>query len=273
MENEDRLRDKLTSQLKTMNAAMDKLEQYNRQDRKAWVSSKKQNVGHIPRSTPSKQDLDTGSASQAGQTVQSTPTVAGEQRPSKKGQNPRFQPPSLTSSGTQTVSQPISSGRSAFPSRLPECFLYPEVQQAFTNGPGEYLRGAHDQKNADERQAREDRRIAMAVHNVADPCLRTPIIRDVRIHPRPASLSSQCGTVLANEDDYLVKEEGPHDDSEWDRCLSPPNVRDHGSNARPTSLNSQCGTVLANEHDYFVGQEESHDEGEWDRCEMSSGEE
>ena len=271
MENEDRTRDNITSRLKTMNANMDKLELNDQRPlRKAQVSSKKQNVGYFPRITPSKQDLDTGSASQAGQTVQTTTTVAGEQRPSKKGLKARFQPPSLTSSGTQTVSQSISA---RYPSRLPECYLYPEVQQAFANGPEEYLRGVKDQKIAHERQAREDRRIAMAVHNVADPCLRAPIIRDVRTHPRPTSLNSQCGTVLANEDDYLVKEDGSHDDSEWDRCLSPSNVQDDRTHARPTSVNSQCGTVLANEHHYFVKEEGSHDEGEWDRCEISSGEE
>ena len=113
----------------------------------------------------------------------------------------------------------------------------------------------------------------MAVHNVADPCLPPPIIRDVRIHPRPTPLDSQCGTVLANEHDHVVREDGSQDDSEWDRCLSPPIARDDGSSSRPTSLNSQCGTVVANEHDYFVRDEEVHVEGEWDRCDVSSSEE
>ena len=277
MGNEDMVHDRATSPQKPGETCQDELhrQRLKRQLHEARVCPKKQNIGPMPRVAPLEQDSDTGSASQAEQTIKNTMAVAGVQRVSKKGQNLRCQPPSQTSSGTQTASQPaILAGRSAIPSHLPKCYLQPNVQAAFTTKPGEVPRSAHDQECAHERQAREDRRIAMAAHNVAAPCYRSPpIIPNVRIHRRPTSLNSQCGTVLANEDDYLVREEGSHDDSEWDRCLSPPNVPDDRTHARPTSLSSQCGTVLANEHDFFAREEEFHDEGEWDRCEMSSSEE
>ena len=275
MGNEDKVHDRSTSPQKPGESCQDEphRQRSKRQLRQARVSFKTQNLGHIPRVAPSEQYMDTGSASQAGQTFQDSTAVAGSQRASKKEQNPRCQPPSQTSSGTQTVSQHILSGRLKMPSRLPKCYLQPDIQAAFATKLDQAPRSPHFPECAHERQAREDRRIALAVHNVADPCLPPPIIRDVRVHPRPTSMNSQCGTVLANEHDYVVREEGSQDDSEWDRCLSPPIARDDGSNPRPTSLNSQCGTVLANEHDYFVREEGSHDEGEWDRCEMSSSEE
>ena len=275
MGNEDKVPDRATSPQKSVESCQDELQRLrlNRQRRQARICAKKQNLGHIPRVAPSEQDLDTGSASQAGQTVQKSTVVAGAQRASKKGQNPRFEPPSQTSSGSQTGSPPTLAFRSKIASHLPKCYLNPHVQAAFATGPGEVLKRAQDQESAQERQAREERRIAMIVHNVAAPDPYPTIIHNVRIHRRPTSLNSQCGTVLANEHDFLVKEEESHEDSDWDRCLSPPIARDAGSKSRPTSLNSQCSTVLANEHDYLVREEGSHDEGEWDRCEMSSSEE
>ena len=276
MWNEVKVHDRAPSPQKAGESCQDELhgQHVKRQLSHTRVRSKKQSLGHIPRVAPSEQDLDTRSASQAGQTVQSPTVVAGAQRASKKGENPRFEPPSQTSSATQTASPPIFVGRSKTASDLPKCYLDPRIQAAFAKRPAEVLKRAHDQESAHERQAREERRIAMAVHNVAAYDPYPTVIRDVQIHPRPTSLNSQCGTVLANEDNYVVKEEESHDDSEWDRCLPPPIARNDGSNSRPTSLNSQCGTVLANEHDYFVREEGSHDEeGEWDRCEVTSSEE
>ncbi|KAM0796308.1 hypothetical protein BDR22DRAFT_917901 [Usnea florida] len=273
MGKEDKVHDRATSPQKSVELCQDELQRLrlNRQRRQARICAKKQNLGHVPRVAPSEQDLDTGSASQPGQAVQKSTVVAGAQQACKKGQTPPFESPSQTSSGSQTGSPPILK----FASHFPKCYLNPHVQAAFrfATGPGEILKRAHDQESAHERQAREERRIAMIVHNVAAPDPYPTTIHNVRVHRRPTSMNSQCGTVLANEHDYMVKEEASHDDSEWDRCLTPPIARDDGSNSRRTSLNSQCGTVLANEHDYLVREEGSHGEGEWDRCEMSSSEE
>ena len=276
MGNEDKIHDRATIPQKSGESWQDALhrQRLRRQFHQPHVYPNKQTLGHIPPVAPSEQDPDTESASQAGPTVHNSTAVAGAQRAGTKGQNPRFQPLSQTSSGTQKASQPISSRRPKNPSGLPECYLHPNVQAAFATKIEHAPISPHFQECAREVQAREDRRIAMAAHNVAAPCYQAPpIIRNVRIHARPTSLNSQCGTVLANEHDYLVREEESHDEGEWDRCLSSPNERDDCTHARPTSLNSQCGTVLANEHDYFAKGEGCHDEAEWDRCEMSSSEE
>ena len=275
MGNKDKVRDRFASPQKIGGSIQDELDRQHsrRQLSQAGVRSKKQNVGHIPRAVPSEQDLDTGSTSQAGQKVQNPTAVAGAQRASKEGKIPRCQPPSQTSAGIQKVSQRILSGRPVTSSRSNESSRRPNVLEALAEKDEQDRGSTRGQENAYESQARADRRIAMAKHNVIDYYTCPPNIRDIRIHPRPTSLNSQCGTVLANEDDYLVREEGFDDDGEWDRCLSPPKVRDVRIHARPTSLNSQCGTVLANEDDYLVREEGLDDDGEWDRCEMSSGEE
>ena len=87
MENKDRVRDKITSPQKPGESYQDELhrQRLKRQLHQARVCSKKQTLGHIPRVAPSEQDLDTGSASQAGQTIQNSSAVAGVQRASKKG--------------------------------------------------------------------------------------------------------------------------------------------------------------------------------------------
>ena len=276
MGNKDKVRDRFTSPQKIEGSIQDELDRQRsrRQLGQAGVNSKKQIVGHIPRVAPSEQDLDIGSASQAEQKTQNTTAVSGVQRAGKKGENSPGQPPSQTPASFQIVPQRVLSGRPVNPSGSNESSLRPNVLDGLAKKYEQDRESAHDQESACGCQARADRSIAVAQHNVViDYYTCPPNIRDIRNHPHPTSLNSQCGTVLANEDDYFVREEGLQDDGEWDRCISPPRVRDVRIHTRPTSLNSQCGTVLANEDDYLVREEGLHDDGEWDCCEMSSGEE
>ena len=172
----------------------------------------------MPRIAPSEQDLDTGSASQTGETIRNTTAVAGAQRASKKGQNPRCQPPSQTSAGFHTVSQPILPFNASTSSRSNERFRQLNDLDALENNDEQDRGSADGQESAYEGQASVDRRIALAEHDVIDSYLSLPNARDECTNSRPASLNSQCGTVLANEHEYVVREEGFHDDDEWDRC-------------------------------------------------------
>ena len=54
--------------------------------------------------------------------------------------------------------------------------------------------------------------------DIIDSYFSPSIDQVVRTHSRPTSLNSQYGYALANEEDYVLKEESDHEDDEWDRC-------------------------------------------------------
>ncbi|KAL9075014.1 MAG: hypothetical protein Q9161_001945 [Pseudevernia consocians] len=54
--------------------------------------------------------------------------------------------------------------------------------------------------------------------DIIDSYFSPSIDQVVRTHSRPTSLNSQYGYALANEEDYVLKEEAGHGDDEWDLC-------------------------------------------------------
>ena len=54
--------------------------------------------------------------------------------------------------------------------------------------------------------------------DIIDSYFSPSIDQVVRTHSRPTSLNSQYGYALANEEDYVLKEESDHEDDEWDLC-------------------------------------------------------
>ena len=201
-----------------------------RQSRQGGLHPGNFEVRQVPTAARSERYLQFGQGNGMGRAGVDAAAVNGARRASKLAQTPSPHRPSQSSPNPRAVSpQSLSpgdlSGSSHSERTTRQVNGFRALEQYRERGRGS-VRG---RERAGEGRVRGRGRTmdagtrfisssADAELDIIDSYLSPSIDQRFRTHARPTSLDSQSGYVLANEEDYVPKEEPDHEDDGWDRC-------------------------------------------------------